>query len=152
MKQFLAPVLVLSMFSPATVGCAEKSTTTNETEVTMPGRTTTVIDQQHDGFHGQQQNRSKDEKPFGPNGQQQDAASNGQRQSGSKDQQQSASKDQQQSGTKDQQQSGTKDQQQSGSKDQQQDGSKDQQQGGSRDQKQGTPQNQPPDDSTKKEK
>ena len=136
MKQFLAPVLVLSMFSPATVGCTEKSTTTNETEVTMPGRTTTVIDQQHDGFHGQQQNRSKDEKPFGSNGHQQDAATNGQRQGGSKDQQQNGSTDQQQSGSKDQQQSGSKDQQRRGSKDQKQDT---------------PPQNQPADDSTKKE-
>jgi hypothetical protein len=42
MKQFLASVLVLSMFSLGTVGCAEKSSTTKELEVATPGGTTTV--------------------------------------------------------------------------------------------------------------
>ena len=42
MKQFLASVLVLSMFSLGTVGCAEKSSTTKELKVSTPGETTTV--------------------------------------------------------------------------------------------------------------
>ena len=42
MKLFLASVLVLSMFSLGTVGCAEKSSTTKEIKVSTPGGTTTV--------------------------------------------------------------------------------------------------------------
>jgi hypothetical protein len=42
MKQFLASVVVLSMFSLGTVGCAEKSSTTKEIKVSTPGGTTTV--------------------------------------------------------------------------------------------------------------
>ena len=42
MKQFLASVLVLSVFSLGAVGCAEKSSTTKEVKVSTPGGTTTV--------------------------------------------------------------------------------------------------------------
>lgn len=42
MKQFIASVLVLSLFSAVMVGCAEKSSSTTETKVSTPGGTTTV--------------------------------------------------------------------------------------------------------------
>ena len=42
MRQLLASVLVLSMFSLATIGCTEKSSTTKEVKVSTPGGTTTV--------------------------------------------------------------------------------------------------------------
>ena len=42
MKLFLASVLVLSLFSLGAVGCAEKSSTTEETKVSTPDGTTTV--------------------------------------------------------------------------------------------------------------
>ncbi len=42
MIQFVASVLVLSMFTLGAVGCAEKSTTTKELKVSTPGGTTTV--------------------------------------------------------------------------------------------------------------
>ncbi len=41
MRHFLASLL-LSMFVLATIGCAEKSSTTKETTVSTPGGTTTV--------------------------------------------------------------------------------------------------------------
>ena len=125
MKQFLA--LVLSMFSAATVGCAEKSTATKETEVSTPGETTTVISLQQSGSDVRQQGVIRDQKQNG---------ANGQRQGRPKDQKQILS-----------------DGQQKGASDgQHQDESKDQKQSGSNVQQQGATQNQPPDDSTKKEK
>jgi len=42
MKQFLASVLVLSMLSLGMVGCAEKASITEETEISTPGGTTTT--------------------------------------------------------------------------------------------------------------
>ena len=42
MKQLLASVLVLSLFSLGVVGCADKATITKETKVSTPGGTTTV--------------------------------------------------------------------------------------------------------------
>ena len=45
MKQFLASVLVLSVFSLGVVGCADKATVTKETKVSTPGGTTTVTKQ-----------------------------------------------------------------------------------------------------------
>jgi hypothetical protein len=42
MKQFFASVLVLSLLSLGTVGCAEKSSTSREVKVSTPGGTTTV--------------------------------------------------------------------------------------------------------------
>lgn len=42
MKQFLATVLGLSLFSLGFVGCADKATVTKETKVSTPGGTTTV--------------------------------------------------------------------------------------------------------------
>jgi hypothetical protein len=45
MKQFLASVLVLSVFSLGIVGCADKATVTKETKVSTPGGTTTVTEE-----------------------------------------------------------------------------------------------------------
>jgi hypothetical protein len=45
MKQFLASVFVLSVFSLGIVGCAEKATVTKETKVTTPGGTTTFTEE-----------------------------------------------------------------------------------------------------------
>lgn len=42
MKQFLAAVVVLSLFLLGMVGCAEKATVTKETKVSTPGGTTKV--------------------------------------------------------------------------------------------------------------
>jgi hypothetical protein len=42
MKQLFASVLILSMFTLGAVGCAEKSTTSREVEVSTPSGTTTV--------------------------------------------------------------------------------------------------------------
>ena len=72
MKHFLAVVLVLSTFSAATVGCAEKSTTTKETRVSTPGETTTIISQQQSESDSRQQGVFKDQQQNGANGQQQE--------------------------------------------------------------------------------
>jgi hypothetical protein len=45
MKQFLASILALSVFSLGIVGCADKATMTKETKVSTPGGTTTVTEQ-----------------------------------------------------------------------------------------------------------
>jgi hypothetical protein len=135
MKQFLASVLVLSMFSLGIVGCAEKSSTTSETEVSTPDGTATVVGQQQVGFDAQQQGRSR-----------------GQQQSDANDQQIGRFRDEKQSGSNGQQQGASKDEKQSGSKDEKHDGSKGQNQSGTGDQKQVTPQNQSTDDSKKKDK
>jgi hypothetical protein len=127
MKQFLALVLVLSMFSAATIGCAEKSTTTKETQVSTPGETTTIISQQQNESDARQQGVFKSHQQNGANGQQQERR---------KDQKQGLSDGQQQGAADSQHQRESKDQKQSGSNVQQQ----------------GAAQNQPPDDSTKKEK
>jgi hypothetical protein len=42
MKQFLAAVVILSLFILGMVGCAEKATITKETKVSTPGGTTKV--------------------------------------------------------------------------------------------------------------
>jgi hypothetical protein len=42
MKQFLASVLIMSVFSLGMVGCADKASVTKETKVSTPGGTTTV--------------------------------------------------------------------------------------------------------------
>ena len=42
MKLFLASVLVLGLASVGIGGCAEKSSTTEETKISTPGGTTTV--------------------------------------------------------------------------------------------------------------
>ena len=127
MKQFLSLVLVLSMFSAATIGCAEKSTTTKETEVSRPGETTTIINHQQSESDARQQGVFKDQQQNGANGQQQERR---------KDQKQGLSDGQQQGASAGQHQRESKDQKQSESNVQQQGGA----------------QNQQPDDSTKKEK
>jgi hypothetical protein len=45
MKQFLASVLVVSLFSLGVVGCADKATVTKETKVSTPGGTTTFTEE-----------------------------------------------------------------------------------------------------------
>jgi hypothetical protein len=45
MKQFLASVLALGVFSLGIVGCADKATMTKETKVSTPGGTTTVTEE-----------------------------------------------------------------------------------------------------------
>jgi hypothetical protein len=45
MKQFVASVLVVSVFSLGIVGCAEKATVTKEEKVSTPGGTTTVTEE-----------------------------------------------------------------------------------------------------------
>jgi hypothetical protein len=127
MKQFLASVLVLSMFFAATVGCVERSSTTKETEVSTPAETTTIITQQqgrasarqHGGFKGEQQNGAHSQQQGRPKDQNQ-GLSDGQQQVASDGQHQGESKDEKQSGSNVQQERAA--------------------------------QNQPPDDSTKKEK
>jgi hypothetical protein len=42
MKQFIAAVVVLSLFLLGMVGCADKATVTKETKISTPGGTTTV--------------------------------------------------------------------------------------------------------------
>ena len=42
MKRIFCSALLLSLFSMSLIGCAEKSTTKTETEVTTPGGKTTV--------------------------------------------------------------------------------------------------------------
>ena len=42
MKRYLASVVFLGLFTPALVGCAEKSSATKETTVSTPGGTTTT--------------------------------------------------------------------------------------------------------------
>ena len=42
MKLFFASIVVLSLFSLGTIGCAEKSSITEETTVSTPGGTTTT--------------------------------------------------------------------------------------------------------------
>ena len=45
MKRMLSLVMVLSLFSLGFVGCAEKSSTTKETEVSTPEGSTTVTEE-----------------------------------------------------------------------------------------------------------
>jgi hypothetical protein len=42
MKRIVYAVLMLSLFSIGTIGCAEKSSTKTETEITTPGGKTTI--------------------------------------------------------------------------------------------------------------
>ena len=42
MKRIISSVLILGLFSLGMIGCAEKSSTKTETEITTPGGKTTI--------------------------------------------------------------------------------------------------------------
>jgi hypothetical protein len=98
MKQFLASALVLGLFSLASVGCVEKSSTTKETEVSTSAGTVPVSGQQQRLFDAQQQGGSKVREQSDTIGQQQGSFKEEER-SGPDGRQEGGSKNQKQSGT-----------------------------------------------------
>jgi hypothetical protein len=126
MKLFIASALVLGAFSLAAVGCVDKSSTTKETDVSTPGTTTPVSDQQQRMYDTHQQGGSTVRVQTGTTRPKQD-------------------------NSKEEKRSVTDSQQQGASKSQQQVGSKEQKQNESNGRQQSAPQSQPKDDSRKKE-